>query len=1336
MSTADILKGVKNAPVLSKSTYARWSKLFRMSLFGLSLDQFILESVPELSDDCEPKPAKAFQKAVRIDDNNVRAALLQLVPEEVYFIIESKNTARQMWLTLKAYYQPQSDGVVDTLLEEFWSFSMSEEADVDEYANELTQRQSQIASLDPSKRPSDTTKKSRLLRYFESTSNGYYGGVVACLKLNSSTTFSQSVNILREAQSGLNRQHEAATVAHVKDSDRGEPYRPKRTCAFCRGTNHVRESCFDWIETPDGTRWASKNPSKAAIVLRRKEKYSKRKEPKVTEGTSGDGAWILEEEFALSYTRPKNSDVILDTGATCHIFHDKSLFTSMSPTKKSVQTASGHSSIVSGIGSVIFHVASVEGGNRYRTIKLDDVWYLPSCTRNLVSGSKLITKGLNIRTNQVGLGVYSSENRLTASVQMEDGLFRFSTIKLKSPDAPISLPVDCALISQGSKQLTTRLIHHRFAHVGPGLLRKICASDLDLQIVKKSDMPNFHLTTDFVKNCDTCNSCKQVEKINRGPIPRASNLLDLIHSDVWGKCRVSGIQGNNFFVSFTDDASRESKIYPIKSTKDVQVKFQEYKQEKELQTGLKIKAMRFDGGAEYKKIKFHGITRQISAPYTQHQNGVAERLNRTIITMARCMLEHAHLPMRFWEFAVTTACYLKNRMPILPENKTPFEIMQGKLPIVSHLRVWGCICYTLVDTQNPRRYKLLPTSQKGIFIGYCESSTQYRVYIPSKIGPNKIAISANVRFLEDSFWDWSNSDREQLNIQQLEDPINLDNNDPEPDTSSSSDSDSDTDSLPSPFLRPREISVDQPLSTEVGAATEVDAITGQPTPPPPIPTIPGSFDPTDGPQTQLPRSTRIRKPIEPRSAWQPTVHYVGGNNIIPQSYSSAINGADNLEWKAAIHDELESLRSKQVFTPVTHVPHGRRPIGSRWVFTVKSDGRFKARLVAQGFSQVPGIDYFDTYSPTLRMDSLRIMLAVSAFLDWEIHQIDIKTAYLEGDLSEEIYMRAPEGMSGTKFVRVNKALYGLKQSGKAWNDKLSSTLISFNFKKSSSDQCIYIHNEIPVIIGVYVDDLVICGENIRHVNEIKGWLSSCFPVKDIGIINTIIGWQITRDRPTRTLRISQASFVSDKIDSLGLSDAKIFKSPMEGYDAILPAREEEQPADNSAYPSAIGSLGYASNSTRPDIAFAASQLARFNSAPVVRHWNGVCRVYRYLKGSSRNCITYSFGIPHSKIQKGSMASIYSDSDFASDTATRRSVSGYLMMLGGGPTEYIAIFEASKHAIWATRFLEELNVAKELIGNEGMKVYTDNQSALALVNGTHSTKAKHIDVVSELLAYFG
>ncbi|KAI0993402.1 hypothetical protein K3495_g14782, partial [Podosphaera aphanis] len=494
------------------------------------------------------------------------------------------------------------------------------------------------------------------------------------------------------------------------------------------------------------------------------------------------------------------------------------------------------------------------------------------------------------------------------------------------------------------------------------------------------------------------------------------------------------------------------------------------------------------------------------------------------------------------------------------------------------------------------------------------------------------------------------------------------------------------------------------------------------------------------------RSSRMRKQIEPRSAWQPRPRalYVGGDITIPQNYKEAVGGPNKSNWQIAIDEELDSLSEKNVFTPVTHVPHDRKPIGSRWVFTVKSDGRFKARLVAQGFSQIHGVDYFDTYSPTLRMDSLRILLAVATFNDWEIDQVDVKTAYLEGDLDEVIFMRSPEGMKTTKYVRLNKSLYGLKQSGKAWYEKLDNRLTNIGFKKSDCDGCVYIHLSNRVVVGVYVDDLVICGSLVENVRKLKEKLTSYFPIKDLGPIQTIIGWKVYRDRSRRILKITQAPYIHDKINSFGLKDAKKYESPMEGYSGLLPAREDEQPADESAYPSAIGSLGYAANSTRPDISFATYQLARFNASPAVRHWKSACRVFRYLKATEDYCITYNFGPSTDNITDNKMAVIYSDSDYASDVSTRRSVSGYSLMLGGGPVcwqskrqksvatstteaEYIALFEASKQAIWVSRFLRELHVEGQLVGKNGMLVYTDNQSALALARGTNSTKAKHIDV---------
>ncbi|KAI0992500.1 hypothetical protein K3495_g15685, partial [Podosphaera aphanis] len=381
-----------------------------------------------------------------------------------------------------------------------------------------------------------------------------------------------------------------------------------------------------------------------------------------------------------------------------------------------------------------------------------------------------------------------------ATAQLKDGLFCFNTCPSKNltrstelthspPSKLTTLTSDIdsfsispsefnpALISQETTKDTTKLLHSRLGHIGSHLLKNLDISTFSLPLIR-NDVQDFQIDTKTLANCDICNSCKQVEKINRGPAVRSSTPLELIHSDTWGKCRVPGIFGSSYFVSFTDDASRESTIYVLKSLKEVRDSFGKYKQQKELQTDNKIKAMRFDGGSEYKLINFGGIIQQTSAPYTQHQNGVSERLNRTLITMARCILAHSGLPLRFWDAAVLTACYLRNKLPLLPDKRSPYEVMNGRKPEVSHLKVWGCLCYVLIDTKDPRRYKLSPTSLKGIFVGYCESSKQYRVYIPTKAGRDKVVTSANVRFFEDSFWDWSTSGDEQYG--NLEDALEND----------------------------------------------------------------------------------------------------------------------------------------------------------------------------------------------------------------------------------------------------------------------------------------------------------------------------------------------------------------------------------------------------------------------------------------------------------------------------------------------------------------------------------------------------------------------------------
>ncbi|KAI0994261.1 hypothetical protein K3495_g13921 [Podosphaera aphanis] len=233
-----------------------------------------------------------------------------------------------------------------------------------------------------------------------------------------------------------------------------------------------------------------------------------------------------------------------------------------------------------------------------------------------------------------------------------------------------SLVDNPALLSQEIRNTATQLLHARLGHVGSHFLK-----NLDVSRFKFPNLADhtseFKIDSKYLTTCEICNLCKQVERINRRPTPRSTVSLELIHSDTWGRCGVPGISGSLHFVSFIDDATRESKIFVLKSLKEVSDCFIKYKEKKELQTNQRIKAMRFDRGSEYKSINFGGIAQQVSAPYTQHQNGVSERLNRTIITIARCILAHSGLPLRFWDAAVLTTCYIRNRLPLLLDKRAP-----------------------------------------------------------------------------------------------------------------------------------------------------------------------------------------------------------------------------------------------------------------------------------------------------------------------------------------------------------------------------------------------------------------------------------------------------------------------------------------------------------------------------------------------------------------------------------------------------------------------------------------------------------------------------------------
>ncbi|KAI0992523.1 hypothetical protein K3495_g15662, partial [Podosphaera aphanis] len=395
MSTYEILRSLKHAPRLDRSSFVRWSTIFLQVLKNLHREKYILGNLPELSFYSQSESASSKVKSsddqtasARDEDGNIKAAFFQLVPEEAYYLIEDKNTSKEMWDSLQEYFRPQCHASVDSLLEDFWSFSMEEGTDIDKFSQELIKRQSKIAAVDRSLRPTDMIMKSRLLNHFDNYRDGYYSGAVTVLRNDLSASFSYTVDSLRNTQSNYIRQHPNQVISLATgNGGKGSSQTPKKkTCAYCHWSGHVREACFKWLDTPDGSKWAAKNPEKAAKTRKLKEMLGKKgkgngknansKDVSPDDNpkhSSTDGLWMV-EQYALSSTPARqHNDVVLDTGATHHIFYDKSLFTSMSSISASVQTAAGQRLSVSGVGSVEFYVYDFEDHKRRKMIKIDDV---------------------------------------------------------------------------------------------------------------------------------------------------------------------------------------------------------------------------------------------------------------------------------------------------------------------------------------------------------------------------------------------------------------------------------------------------------------------------------------------------------------------------------------------------------------------------------------------------------------------------------------------------------------------------------------------------------------------------------------------------------------------------------------------------------------------------------------------------------------------------------------------------------------------------------------------------------------------------------------------------
>ena len=337
----------------------------------------------------------------------------------------------------------------------------------------------------------------------------------------------------------------------------------------------------------------------------------------------------------------------------------------------------------------------------------------------------------------------------------------------------------------------------------------------------------------------------------------------------------------------------------------------------------------------------------------------------------------------------------------------------------------------------------------------------------------------------------------------------------------------------------------------------------------------------------------------------------------PKMLKEAHDSPEWSEWEKAVKAEMDQLHQMGTWELVD-LPKGRVPVSNKWVLVQKynKEGileKYKACLVAKGYSQIPGMDYMDTFSPVVRLETIRAILALAVSQNWEIQQMDVKGAYLNGMLKEEVYMRQPEGFEDeTKHICcLIKTLYGLKQSRREWNIKLNGKLVTASFKCLWSDPCIYIWqtmtNDIE-IITVWVNNLLLFTLTQNLMMSLKAQLQSMFEVTDLGDPKKIVGIEITQDCPNRTLFIGQQWYITSILQAQGLEGTNSVKTPADPKVQMFPNQEREQTCHQTEYASLIGSLMYATVATWPDIAYAVNRLALFTANPDLRHWTAAKQV--------------------------------------------------------------------------------------------------------------------------------
>jgi len=1026
---------------------------------------------------------------------------------------------------------------------------------------------------------------------------------------------------------------------------------------------------------------------------------------------------------------------VIDSGATDHITHCLQNFSSFYNIPPISMSLPNGNTIVTTIAGTV---------SLSNSLILHNVYYIPDFNINLISISQFLkTSNASFLFSLDTCSIVQILNqRVIGTAKKLGGLYVLdsSLLNKSQNNGSVSASICNSVFPSLSSKSTdsANVWHYRLGHISDSIHK--CIS-IQFPIVKY---------TSTHSPCDICHYAKHKKTSFPHSLTNSTQIFDILHADIWGPYATPSVSGFKYFLTLVDDFSRFTWVIFMKCKGETRNHLMNFISFIDTQFHKKLKCLRSDNGLEFIMPSFYlskGIIHQRSCVETPQQNGIVERKHQHILNVARALSFQSHIPTNFWHFSIQQAVHIINRIPTpLLQNKSPYECLHQQPPSLIHLKVFGCLAFA--STVQSHRTKFDSRARKSVFLGYREGTKGYLLY---DLHSHEFFLSRNVIFHESSFPFSTLHERcspdfstphvsiDNSHLSSYHEPIpnspfplsqNLDNSD----TSTTHNSTS-ADATSSATTIPDQTTTDVPIRRSARPKT--------------TPAYLKDYHCsllTSSESQLLSDSGKSAYPLSSVLTYDhctPSYKFfclTVSSNPEPKTYNQACKFEC---WKEAMKAELHALAATNTWS-IVDLPPGKVPIGCKWVYKTKyhSDGsleRHKARLVAKGYTQMEGVDYFDTFSPVAKMTTVRTLLSLAAIKGWFLEQLDVNNAFLHGDLNEEVYMVLPPGLklqnsdsNDLKVCRLNKSLYGLKQASRQWYAKLSAALVSLGYTPSVADFSLFtkLKGTNFTALLVYVDDIVLSGNDYAEIQHVKQFLDQKFRIKDLGKLRFFLGLEI--ERSNKGISVNQRKYTLELLEDSGHMAVKPSSTP---YDTSLKLHNSDSPPyhDEFSFRSLIGRLLYLTL-TRPDIAFAVQQLSQFVSKPREVHFQAATRILKYLKNSPAKGLFYSSSSP---VKLAGFA----DSDWASCPTTRRSVSGFCVFLGSSliswkskkqttvsrsssESEYRALASLTCELQWLSYLFKDLRINFQ----QPASVYCDNKSAIYLAhNPTFHERTKHIEI---------